>query len=233
MKHLIVGMGEIGNALKEILRERWADVFTKDIQKKEVPKVDTLHVALRYSESFKQIVQGYIQQARPNLVVIHSTVPVGTTKSFGDIAVHSPNRGLHPNLAQSIRRFIKHVGGSRAVEAAHIFNECGIWTKVYATSEITEAQHILSNTLYGINIMAAKEMNDFCRAHNLDYHEVVMEYTQTHNLGYRQMGMESKVRPIIYPPQGKIGGHCIVQNAQLIPQKERTPLIDMLARFND
>lgn len=234
MKHLIVGMGEIGNALKEILSERWADVFTKDIKDTPLPpRVDVLHVAIRWTDAFREIVDGYALRTKPSLIVVHSTVPLGTTRSLGDIAVHSPNRGLHPNLARSMRTFIKHVGGTRAVEAAEIFRECGIWTKCYPVPEITEAQHILSNTIYGVNIVLAKELNDFCRAHNLDYHEVVMEYTQTHNAGYRQMGMESKIRPIMYPPQGKIGGHCIVQNVQLIPEKERTPLMERLARFND
>jgi len=233
MRSLVIGLGEIGMSLFRVISKVYPlTTYGKDLESAQVDcPVDVMHVCLRYGPSFLDTVQEYIEIYQPKLVINHSTVPIGTTRQI-EGAVHSPNRGLHPNLETSIQTFTKHIGGERAAAAADYFRTLSIKTRCHPVPEITEAQHILSNTIYGVGSVLAQELADFCRNHNLDYHEVVMEYTQTHNEGYRAMGMESKIRPIVYPPFGPILGHCVVQNVKLIPDEERTPLMKRLAEFN-
>lgn len=237
--HYIVGIGEIGKSLYEVLSGEYA-VTGKDINTtiqnwSGIMPVDVLHICIRHSSEFNKIVLDYVKQHEPKYVVVHSTVPVGTTASLGlPNAVHSPNRGLHPNLAGSMRVFVKHIGGPKASVVAEYFEAIGIRTKCHSRTETTEAQHLARNSFYGIHIMFAEEMYQLCRKYGLDYHEVVTQYGETHNEGYKILGHESKLHPLVYPLMGnKIGGHCLVQNAQIVPEKDRGPMLNMLAHFND
>jgi len=78
MMDLILGYGEVGKALGEILGER-REVRAHDPHlgfKVEDVDVDWLHVTFPYSDSFKDDVCSYWQNFRPKHIVIHSTVPV-------------------------------------------------------------------------------------------------------------------------------------------------------------
>lgn len=242
--HYIVGLGEIGNSLFDVLSvhyptkgvdlsfgrhtDNWDEASGKF-------GIDFLHICIRHSGSFDQVVFDYVEKMLPNYVVIHSTVPVGTTEKLRlNNAVHSPNRGLHPNLAESMRTFVKHIGGPKAHVVAECFEKVGIRTKCHSRSSTTEAQHLIRNSFYGVYIMFAEEAYQLCRKYGLDYHEVVTQYGETHNDGYKKLGHESKIHPLVYPTMGNgIGGHCLVLNAQLIPEGDRGPILNMLAHFND
>ena len=127
--------------------------------------------------------------------------------------------------------FRKHFGGPLAHEAARIFEHIGVSTKVYTTPEVTEAQKVLSTSAYGMSLLVAGEFEKFCRDHNLDYKAVVLDYGETYNEGYERLGFERFKRPLLFPPQGKIGGHCVVQNAGLVAEP-KYPLLTLLANTN-
>ena len=84
MISLIVGMGEIGSALHSVLSETYGidTVYSYDITngKKVFPEeVDILHICIPYSEDFVDIVREYEGDCLPSFIVVHSSVPVGTT----------------------------------------------------------------------------------------------------------------------------------------------------------
>ena len=66
-----------------------------------------------------------------------------------------------------------------------------------------------------------------CDEYNLDFMEVMTKYNNTYNEGYTKLGKPNVVRPVLYPTD-KIGGHCVIPNAKLLP---RTKLIDGLLDY--
>lgn len=236
MNHLILGVGEIGRAYYEILSPHF-NVYRLDIRPEVsdaidlIPKdIGVMHICLRYSDEFEATISREAYNYAPKLINNMTTCPPGTTEKFG--ACHSTTRGLHPNLAGWIRNGVKHIGGPRAQELAEMFAQVGIKTKTHALARTTELAHIMSNALYGVQVMFADEMDKLCREFGVDYFEAVQLYSMTHNEGYAAAGMVSKFRPILTPTNGKIGGHCVTQGAALIPEEKRGELLQKLAEFN-
>jgi UDP-N-acetyl-D-mannosaminuronate dehydrogenase len=189
-------------------------------------------VAIRYSDDFVKTVKSYSDKFNPTLISILSTVPPGTCEIVGSDVTHSTTRGLHPNLETGLREITKHVGGKKAEEVAAIFRLCGIKCVTHAVARTTEAAHILNNASYGVNLMWADEMQKLCRLWGVDYYETVMRYTETNNDGYEALGHKTKVRMILTPPGGEIGGHCVKQSANLVPENDRTAMLAMLAKYD-
>jgi hypothetical protein len=230
--HLILGGGEIGSAYAEILGAPILDIIPARCKGKVPKKVDLLHVCLRYSDDFEGIVWSAIKQYCPKALNVMSTVPPGTTEKFDTmtLAAHSTTRGLHPNLLASILQTKKHIGGKGAKVVAEAFK--GLLDVVlHDHAKTTELAHILSNFLYATEIMAADEMDKLCRYYGVDYFEAVQLYSKTHNDGYAAQGLHSKYRPILNPPHGRIGGHCVKLPPELIPGNLHGPLMKLLAGF--
>lgn len=240
---MVIGLGEVGTALREVLGRRH-EVWGKDLreeylapggaQVKEVPAgIEVIHVCLQHSKDFFDIVHGYVDAHHPRVIDVCTTVPPGTTRRLGPAAVHSTTRGLHPNLSDSLRTFVKHVGGPLARELVPYFGRAGIAAVAYSRPETTELAHILYNAAYGVQLMLADELQQLCRHYGVDYLETVLGYTATGNRGFEKLDHKGKARMLIWPPGGKIGGHCVVQGANLIPGHLRGPILERLARFND
>ena len=236
-KHLVVGAGEVGSALERVLSRAYT-VYVKDVGPTEVPDgISTMHIALNYHalghEAWVDIVSGYIKTYRPRLVDVCSTVAPGTTALLGINCVHSTTRGLHPNLEEGLSKIVKHVGGPRAEDLAREYAACGVRCITHGKAATTELAHLLNNSAYGVSLMFADEAERLCRHYGVDYYEAVMLYTQTHNRGFRDLDHPRLVRSILTPPYGRIGGHCVVQGAGLIPGSRRGLLMSALARYND
>ena len=103
----------------------------------------------------------------------------------------------------------------------------------HGKARTTETAHIINNSAYGVSLMFADEAARLCRHYGVDYREAVMKYTETHNRGFLDLDHPGLVRSILWPPGGRVGGHCVVQGASLIPDGLRGPLMSMLARYND
>lgn len=211
MKQLVIGLGEVGNAIQKILG---CDGY--DVKSGLPPSIqyDVLHICFPFSEGFTGSTKAYIEEFKPNLVVVHSSVPVGTCDK--EAWVHSPVRGVHPNLEQGIRTFTKYFGGRNAHEAAGIFNDCGIVTAVVEKAANTEALKLWDTTQYGIMIALEKEIHQYCLIHDLDFDLIYCHANQSYNSGYTRLGMEHVVRPHLKHIDGPIGGHCVIPNAKII-----------------
>lgn len=254
MKHLIIGIGEIGNALHKVLSRRY-EVWGQDLDfvvnpegqqirakagssalEDYLPKgTDVLHVCLDFHglgrERFVEIVQGYLETHKPKILDVCSTCTPGTTESFGRYACHSTTRGLHPNLESGLLTIVKHVGGPMAETLAKEYAKAGVRCVTHRAARTTEIAHILNNSAYGVSLMFADEMARLCRAYGVDYFEAVMKYTDTHNQGFTALDHPRLVRSVLTPPQGRIGGHCVTQGASLIPETLRGPMLEALARY--
>lgn len=219
MKHLILGYGQVGKAIHKILgKADWYDMSGQEDSTMEANPYDVIHICFPYYKDFLACVKEY-KQLFPSakLIIIHSTVPIGTSSELG--AVHSPIRGVHPNLVKGIKTFVKYFGGVGAKEAASIFAKKGIKVKTTDRAENTEAMKLWDTTQYGAMILLNKEIHDFCEKHNLDFDFVYKEANKSYNSGYAQLGRSEVIRPVLKYESGKIGGHCIVQNSHLFNSK--------------
>ena len=214
-KHLIIGAGEVGRALYNVLKTHYR-VLLCDKNNDKNGTFGVLHIAYPPQKDFIQATKRYIKIYKPKLVVIHSTIAVGTTRRIAPFAVHSPIRGVHPRLEKGIKTFVKYFGGPKAVEASKYFSKIGIKTKTFPRAETTEFLKLLDTTYYGWNIVFVKEAKGICDKLGFDFNEVYTIPNQDYNEGYRKLGMPHVARPVLRPMPGKIGGHCVIPNCDLL-----------------
>lgn len=236
MKSIVMGVGEIGSAYYEILKDHypvWRLDIRPELRDDPLPdKCDILHVCLRYSDAWESAVNEAIDQFEPSLVNVMTTTPPGTTEKLGPLACHSTTRGLHPSLSAFIRATPKHIGGPMAISLSRYFEEAGLECVTHAKARTTELLHIASNTQYAASVVFAAELEQLFREYGVDWFDFE-RYSHTHNQGYERMGYSSKFRPILHPPGKSIGGHCISQNSLLIPEDKRGPIMRMIAGYNE
>src|SRR5690554_2082143 len=209
MRHLVLGAGQVGTAVAEVLSDV-GEVALRDVDPTD-DRADVLHVCIPWSSGFADAVKGAVTRHRAELVVVHSTVPVGTCDANG--WVHSPVRGRHPNLVGGLRKFVKHFGGLGAHEAALHWPG---WSRVHTFARDTEAGKIWELIQYGVQIRVEKAIHAWCAENNVDFDIVYTEFADTYNDGYTQLGEYDFVRPVLKHMPGPIGGHCVVQNASMI-----------------
>src|SRR5213595_1134250 len=97
---IVVGLGEVGRPLLEILKSRYRTFGVDLNQPAPVSQCDVMHICFPFQGSaFVEQVVEYIHQYRPALTVINSTVAPGTTRRIaaaaGTPVVNSPVRGKH------------------------------------------------------------------------------------------------------------------------------------------
>lgn len=218
-EHLVIGMGQIGSAIAAVLQDNRKNTIS-GIDKDGVigSKFDVVHICFPYSRRFKRQVKQYIAQYLKvyGLVIIHSTVPCGTTDKIGDYVVHSPVRGVHPHLYEGIKTFVKFFGGKRAIEASKIFIKCKVKIAFSNNAVDTELLKLLDTTAYGWNIIFNKWAMKMCRKYDANFNFVYTLGTETYNQGYAKLGRKDVVRPVLNYIPGKIGGHCILSNCKLL-----------------
>lgn len=213
MNHLVIGAGEVGFALYEVLQDCGDRVHLRDVEPADVD-ADVLHICFPWSDSFVASVEAYVREHTADLVVVHSTVPVGTCDPHG--WVHSPVRGRHPHLVDGLRTFMKHFGGVRASEAAKPFDSVQVPTMLHSRAAETEAGKLWELVQYGVQIRVQKAIHAWCEDHDVDFDVVYTAMALSYNEGWEQLGHREFVRPILEHVPGPIGGHCVVQNSRLL-----------------
>lgn len=211
MKHLVIGLGQVGKPLQEIFKCKGID--SQDMFNGE--SFDIIHIAFPYSDKFISQVKEYQKIFSPKFTVIHSTVPIGTSAKVG--ALHSPIRGKHPNLKESILTFVKYISGPGCDTLAEEFQKFGLKTESILYTEDTEAGKLFDLMQYGAMILLEKEIYKYCEEHSyLNFNTVYRAFNQTYNQGYKEMGMPQVIRPVLSHVPGKIAGHCVVQMMSLL-----------------
>ena len=181
---VIVGLGEVGKPLLEIMKGKY-QTFVVDIdQPASISRCNVMHVCFPFqSEKFCRQAVEYIDQYRPALTVINSTVAPGTTRSIavesGTAVVHSPVRGKHIRMQEEMLHYTKFVGaldlqsGQRAIKH---FEGVGMKTKLLASPEASEIAKLTETTYFGLLIAWAQEIERYCMRLGANYDEVVSFY---------------------------------------------------------
>ena len=227
---LSIGYGEIGKSICGLYDDKkeydvW-HIDTKDEKKDVIPKkIDIMHVCIQYSEKFIQYVREYIEEFKPGLTIINSTVPVMTTDTIYNVTkvniVHSPVMGKHPNLTKSIQTFTKIVAGctKEATEmACSHFSALGINTMTYDTPEESEMAKLLSTSYYAWSVYYMQKVHNLCKKWNLDFDNVYTKTNHIYNEGYSELGDRHFVRPVLRYMGKGVGKHCLYENAVILLQ---------------
>jgi len=210
--HLVVGAGQVGTAVHQVL-SRAHDAAIRDVAPVDAT-ADVLHICFPWSGRFVADVRAYRLAHAADLVVVHSTVPVGTCDPHG--WVHSPVRGRHPHLAEGLLTFAKHFGGGRAAEAAKPFEAAGCDVAVHPRAADTEAAKLFELCSYGFAIAFEKAVHAYCAERGLDFDAVYTAFRESYNDGYIALGHPKFVQPVLRHVPGPIGGHCIVPSMALL-----------------
>jgi len=234
----ILGYGEVGQAIAKFYKKP----KVKDLNRDDgLEGVEILHICIPWSENFIEIVKKEIKKIKPKLTIIHSTVAPGVTKKIISalpkelrMIVHSPVRGMHPNLYGGIKNFVKYIGADNKKAgqlAKKHFESLGIKTKVFMPSVTTEIGKLLDTSYYGLCIAWHGEMKKLCDQYGVDFEKAVTDFNKTYNEGYSKLGKSNVVRPILYPPKCGIGGHCIIPNAEILKEYYRSQALDLILKY--
>ena len=239
-----LGFGEIGQAVHKLYEYSTLNVetFIKDLNRHDVLKdLDVLNVAIPFNDSFDfvETVKNEIVSSNAKLVIIHSTVAVGTTRKLKDLLpnvsiVHSPCRGVHPNLYEGLLTFQKFVGATVEVDATAAQEHLSLLkVKTFKCSnpETSELAKLLDTSYYGICIAYHGEAKKACEKFEANFNQVMTAYNQSYNDGYAALGNSNVIRPVLNAPEGEIGGHCVVQNAELLSKQFSSLALELILKY--
>lgn len=227
----ILGYGEVGQAIAKFYKTP----KIKDLDRDDGLKgVEILHICIPWSDDFVKIVKREIKKIKPKLTIIHSTVAPGTTERIGGMIVHSPIRGMHPELYLGIKTFVKYIGTDNKKAgnlAKKHLESLGIKTRVFQPSITTEIGKLLDTSYYGLCIAWHGEMKKICNKFGVSFEKAITDFNKTYNEGYKKLGMSRVVRPVLYPPKNGIGGHCIIPNAKILKKYYKSKALDLILKY--
>lgn len=239
----ILGYGEIGKSLHEVYKdfEEKFKIKIKDLNySDELGNLEVLNVCIPFEDedNFINSVVSIITKHKPNLTIIHSTTLPDVTNKIRKISklptVHSPVRGIHPNLYEALKTFVKYVGYENNIEkelAEKHLKEIEIKHEAIQGSSNTELAKLYSTTYYGLCIAFHGEMKKHFDKENLNF-EIIKKWNETYNQGYEMLGKKIFSRPNLIPPENnKIGGHCIIPNAELLLSIFESEALDFVLKY--
>jgi len=235
MKTLIIGMGEIGNALKDILSLKY-EVQTYDIRDvTPIPiEAEILHICYPHIENFVEITNKYIELVNPKYVVVHSSCMVGTTAQLtGSLIFHSPCLGKHPYITEHMKVYLKllsynHDKYYRAMDVVKYFTDAGINMELqHGGTDATELMKLLELTRYCVFLACAKEQEKICEQFGYGYEGIVNRFEHIRNEGLDKLGAHSYRQPEFQSIFEKyIGGHCTLEDTELLLRQVKSNLIE-------
>jgi hypothetical protein len=228
-KTLVVGLGEVGGALAEVL-ERTHPVLKHDLERREfTDPIGVMHICFPFTSrvQFEPLAIEYIRRFKPALTIINSTVIPGTTRSIAEKTaspvVYSPVRGKHVKMTKDLFHYVKFVAASEeewAEKAARHFEDHGMKTRKIEKPESLEVAKLGETTYFGVIIAWAQEFNRYVERVGGDYEEATEFFEEVAFLPRQR-----------YFP-GFIGGHCVVPNINLLLQIDSAPLLEAVLDSN-
>ena len=233
---LIVGYGEVGKPLFEVVRGVYPEVDWLDVANKKVGmNPDIMHITFpeQTPADFVSSSLQYIERFSPKLVLVETTVTPGTTLEIHRklrkkvLLCHSPVRG---NMVEGMKRgllqytkFVGPVSPEAGAKASEYYGTLGLKTCVCASPIETELGKLFETTYRGLMMSWFQEIHRISREANAQYDQVVEFVGSTEREG-------KQARPIFHP--GVIGGHCIIPNAEKLLSIYRSKFVEALLESN-
>lgn len=227
---VVVGLGEVGKPLLEIISARHTTLGVDIAPPTEIPQgVDIMHVCYPFQVAdFCGVTARYIEVFKPRVTVINSTVGVGTTRKIGAMTgaavANSPVRGKHVRMRKEMCTYTKFVGAAdsqTARQAADHFGSVGLKTKILSSPEASELAKLTETTYFGLMIAWAQQVERYCDATGADYGEVISFYEEIQFFP-----------PVKYFP-GVIGGHCVMPNIEILEGFVPSALLKAIRSSNE
>ncbi len=227
-KIVIVGLGEVGKPLFDLASEHHETLGVDITPVDEIERVDVMHVCYPFQmKDFVGETARYIERYKPALTIINSTVGIGTTRAVAQRTnarvVNSPVRGKHARMLDDMRKYTKFVGAldpSTGEEAVSHLESLGLKTKLLSSPEATELAKLTETTYFGVMIAWAQEIERYCDRIGQSYDEVVSFFDEI-----------KFFPPVKYFP-GIIGGHCVMQNIEILAKYDRSIMLDAIKASN-
>jgi UDP-N-acetyl-D-mannosaminuronate dehydrogenase len=228
---VVVGLGEVGMPLLELVSRAGEPVMGIDVAPAELPasgSVDVMHLCFPFQvDDFVAEAVRYVDLLEPRLTIVNSTVAVGTTRAIhertGAQLAYSPVRGKHARMLEELSSYVKFVGGIDAQagqEAAEHFSSLGLRTRLMSSPEAAELAKLTETTYFGLLIAWAQEVERYCDVVGADYEEIVSFYEE---IGF--------LPPVRYSP-GVIGGHCVMPNIEILERLAVSGMLDAIKCSN-
>ena len=238
-KILIIGLGEVGRPLYEILSEKFVDVYGYDSDRsktihelKAIPKpIEIMHIAYPYTGGeFIDSTINYIRSFNPRLVIIHSSIPPRTTRLIqsktDSVIAYSPVRGKHPDLKEHLRfwtKWISAVNQAGIELAKRHLEEAGFKVKVAKNPESLELAKLWETIYRAAMIACWQEIHRISKDLGADI-KVIAEFIQE---VHEVLGD----RPLYYPDV--IGGHCLIPNTRILAEIVDSDLLSFILKSNE
>ena len=218
MKHIVIGNGEVGNALAENLIGK-IDIYDKG-EWEELPrlhendKTPLVHVCIPYTKAFIEIAQ-MINDKHSGYMIIHSTVPPGTTQKVG-LCSYSPTMGRHADgfSTNMLNYFKPFSGNSIAFEQFRDSSNFDMfyWEGPYESLEFAKISS--TNYMYWC-LIYEKMIHEECKKNGWKFDRVYTQWNTEYNNGINETYPNLK-RPIYkHDPNPIPGGHCLNSNIYL------------------
>ena len=238
MTDIILGMGEVGETLFNLLVERNFECIGIDLEESKcrnysknivIENPEYLHVCLPGElPGFENITLNWIDKIKDlKYVLIHSTVKPGTTKNIQKNSaipiLFSPVRGVHKRFLEDIKKYTKFISLDDKQIQPKIKSDLKKrfekidWMSTTKTAEL--AKILVDTTYYGWLINYAQITKMICDKEGVNFDEMWEFADEIHeNLGNR---------PKMYP--GIIEGHCVIPNLSLINYEN----LDIVKKINE
>lgn len=232
MKVLIIGKGEVGSAIYEIIKN-FHEVHIRDIEGYQLDEVEILHICYPDFVNFVDITRGYIKQYKPRVTIINSSVRIGTTELVGGDVAYVPVRGRHPNLSKEIPIYKQFVGANddEVVNfVSQYYESCGMSVYRVYNSKSVELIKVLSNVHMGLEIAWRQEVDRVFSDFNVSS-SVYESWEDDYNRGYRILGQDQLMRPRM--KSDPIGGHCILECTKILKSQFPSVIFDFILESNE
>lgn len=236
---LVIGLGEVGRPLYEILSEKFSNVYGYDVDSNKTVNslegvkcpVGTLHIAYPFKDlnQFVDATLGYITMLNPSLVIIHSTVALGTTRAVqsrtSSKVAYSPVRGKHPLMKDHMAfwtKWVAAVNHDALNNAKEHLERAGFKVRASQEPESLELAKLWETVYRTIMIASWHEVHRIAMRFGADLDTVAEFVSEVHEV--------LKDRPIYYPDV--IGGHCLIQNTEILFRQTGSRLLELVLESN-
>ena len=218
---LVIGLGEIGRPIYELLLESGYRTYGYDVSPSrtinklsEIPEgIAFLHICYPYNKEFIKITLRYVRRFKPKYVIIHSTIAPGTTREIHKTSkvptAYSPVRGKHPKIKEHLKFWTKWVSVLPKEEVTSVkkhLESIGLKVRVTDKPETLEIAKLWETVYRALMIAGWQEIHRVARKFNADIVGIAEFIAEVHEV--------LRDRPIYYPDY--IGGHCLIPNTEIL-----------------
>jgi len=230
----IIGYGQIGRSVAELVISRGKEVEIFDPPKGYTASLggcDYVHVCVP-ADAVDLIFEAQLWSEEA-AILLHTTVVPGTCRRLAEKyeiftrLYHLPVRGKHPHLAGSLRTFRQPIGhwdpqqgNFLSTEVGKYVMDLGMHPEDFGPWENSELAKIMSTARLGWDVLFIKHLKNLCTKYKADFRKVHTEWTRGYNDGYEEMGSRHFRRSVLEYMPGPIGGHCVMENAELMRKED-------------